>query len=151
MLLGEGRVVCVAIPLTRTCKRVVLRQLIESDLAQFQAYRSDSEVARYQDWEQMTDSEALSFIQHQKKDASLMPGYWCRIGIADRKNGILIGDIRILSFIDRETQEMTDVTVDSLGFVIDEIPDHREPSPIVDPTVQVRIKEIIARGDLRAC
>ncbi|NND89605.1 MAG: GNAT family N-acetyltransferase [Granulosicoccus sp.] len=92
-----------SIPLPRICERTVLRQFLDSDLARFQAYRSDPELALFQDWEQMSDRDALSFIQHQRTAEFLVPGHWYQIAIADRSSGVLIGDIGIR--VDPDEQE----------------------------------------------
>ncbi len=79
--------------LPRISKRIVLRRLGISDLEDFQSYRCDPEVARYQDWEVMSDNEARSFLAAVNRDTLLRPGYWSQIGIAHRRDDRLIGDI----------------------------------------------------------
>lgn len=86
--------------LPRLCGRTVLRRFADSDLARFQAYRLDPEVALYQDWEAMSDDDALSFIQDQSKAHFFVPGNWHQIAIAGSTSGTLIGDIGV--FVDSE-------------------------------------------------
>lgn len=81
--------------LPRTCDRTTLRQLSHSDLARFQAYRTDPQVARYQSWEKMTDEEAMAFIHSTRSQQILVPGTWSQIGIAYSDNDFLIGDVGI--------------------------------------------------------
>lgn len=73
--------------------RIVLRRLDVSDLAGFQAYRRDPEVARYQGWETVTDDEARSFLADVAAGDLLEPGHWSQVAIALASNGELIGDI----------------------------------------------------------
>ncbi len=82
-------------PLPRTSKRTVLRRLGVPDLTDFQAYRCDPEVARYQGWEVMSDDRARSFLADVNGAELLRPGHWCQIGIADRSTNGLIGDVGI--------------------------------------------------------
>lgn len=81
--------------LPRTSKRTILRRLGTRDLSDFQAYRSDPEVARYQGWEVMSDTEARSFLAAANEATLLRPGHWSQIGIADRSTDTLIGDVGI--------------------------------------------------------
>lgn len=81
--------------LPRTAERIVLRRLTVDDLADFQAYRCDPDVARYQGWEATSDSEARAFLDANGKGRLLQPGEWCQIGIAAQPDARLIGDIGI--------------------------------------------------------
>lgn len=82
-------------PLPRNAGRIVLRRLSVDDLINFQAYRRDPDVARYQGWETTPDSEARAFLEATGKDRLLQPGQWCQIGIATPPDAALIGDIGI--------------------------------------------------------
>jgi len=93
-------------PLPRTSKRTVLRRLGVSDLADFQSYRCDPEVARYQGWDLQPDNEARSFLAHVHTADLLAPGHWCQIGIADRSTDVLIGDVGICVAADRDRAEI---------------------------------------------
>ena len=75
--------------------RIILRRLTIDDLADFQAYRHDAEVARYQGWEQTTDEEARQFLAASATEPILQARQWCQIGIAESESGKLIGDIGI--------------------------------------------------------
>lgn len=76
-------------------KRIILRRLKVSDLANFQAYRRDPEVARYQGWQAMSDSEARMFLSEMNAAIPLQSGQWYQIGIARQSDNVLIGDIGI--------------------------------------------------------
>jgi RimJ/RimL family protein N-acetyltransferase len=73
----------------------VLRRLRADDLAEFQAYRRDPELGRYQGWLPVSDEEALAFLREMNAAPLLNPGCWTQIGIAEPDNQGLIGDIGI--------------------------------------------------------
>ena len=81
-------------PFPRLAQRIVLRRLSPGDLEDFQAYRSDPEVARYQSWSQMSAEEASAFLAEQEAAPFGQPG-WFQIAIAERSTGCLVGDIGI--------------------------------------------------------
>ena len=74
---------------------VTLRRLSKGDLAVFQAYRNDPDVARYQSWQPMSDEQAIGFLSAVATEPLLQPGQWSQIGIADRPTGTLLGDIGV--------------------------------------------------------
>ncbi len=92
--------------LPRTLKRRVLRRLGRADLADFQAYRSDLEVTRYQGRAALPDEEASSFLAAVYEAELLRPGHWSRISIADPATGRLIGAIGIRATADQEEAEI---------------------------------------------
>ncbi len=75
-----------------TGHRVTLRNLTAADLAAFQAYRGDPEVARYQGWSAMTDDQAWAFLQAMSGVPLLTRGDWTQIAISDPQRR-LIGDM----------------------------------------------------------
>jgi len=81
-------------PFPRMAPRVLLRRLAPADLEDFQAYRSDPEVARYQGWSSMSAAEASAFLAERGAAPFGRPG-WFQIGIAERATGRLVGDIGI--------------------------------------------------------
>jgi aminoglycoside 6'-N-acetyltransferase len=83
-------------PLPRKAGRTTLRRLRAADLAQFQAYRRDPEVARFQGWEPVEDVQARAFLEAMQGVGLLEPGTWCQLGIALPENDLLVGDIGIL-------------------------------------------------------
>jgi RimJ/RimL family protein N-acetyltransferase len=92
--------------LPRTSERTILRRLGVADLADFQAYRSDPEVARYQGWEVMLDKDARAFLAAVNGAALFRPGDWSQIGIADRSTDRLIGDVGICIAADEREAEI---------------------------------------------
>ena len=92
--------------LPRPAERIVLRRLCVADLADFQAYRQDPEVARYQGWEAVPDPKAVAFLAEMTTAALLQPGAWCQIGIAEKRNNRLIGDIGICLTADGDEAEV---------------------------------------------
>lgn len=92
--------------LPRRSGRIVLRRLAVSDLAEFQAYRCDPEVARYQGWETVTDNEARSFLADVATGNLLAPGHWCQIAVALASTGELIGDIGLCLSEDEKEAEL---------------------------------------------
>jgi len=73
--------------------RTVLRRLVPTDLADFQHYRHDEEVGRYQGWLPQTDDDAAIFLKENGEADFFRPAIWFQIGIADRETDALIGDI----------------------------------------------------------
>jgi RimJ/RimL family protein N-acetyltransferase len=72
--------------------RLRLRHLTDTDLQAFMAYRNDPEVARYQSWEGISETEASAFIQEQKKVQPSVPGQGFQIAIELKETNALIGD-----------------------------------------------------------
>ena len=93
-------------PLPRLSERTALRRLRVSDLADFQAYRSDPEVARYQGWQMQSDAEARSFLVDVSTTALLRPGHWSQLGIADAATDTLIGDIGLFVSAEQDQAEI---------------------------------------------
>lgn len=80
-------------PLPACGPRTRLRSLRDDDLAAFQAYRNDPEVARYQGWQPMAEADAARFIRSMAAVRGARPGEWIQLGIAARASDTLIGDI----------------------------------------------------------
>ena len=89
---GESRV---PDPLPRVGPRVVLRRLRPEDIADFQAYRGDPEVGRYQGWSPMSQAEAHAFIVEMGAATFGVVDQWVQIAISDRATDCLIGDIGV--------------------------------------------------------
>ena len=75
--------------------RLVLRRLSTADLGDFQSYRTDPEVGKYQGWNSTPDSEALEFLNEMAAAEELKLGDWFQLGIALREDNTLIGDIGV--------------------------------------------------------
>lgn len=83
-------------PLPRMAGDALLRRLAPSDLRDFQAYRQDAELARFQGWVPTPDDDAREFLRHMGAAELLRPGVWCQIGIARASDQVLVGDIGLL-------------------------------------------------------
>ena len=59
----------------------------------FVAYRSDPQVAQFQDWASIDDNETRDFIEHHQQAPFGVPGEWFQIAIALKETDLLIGDI----------------------------------------------------------
>jgi RimJ/RimL family protein N-acetyltransferase len=81
--------------LPRTTDRLVLRRFAAGDLAAFQSYRCDPEVARYQGWSALDDAGAAAFIEGMAAATIGVPGKWFQVAVADKSSGVLVGDIGI--------------------------------------------------------
>lgn len=86
--------------------RISLRRLKIDDLADFQAYRQDENVARYQGWSTIPDSEALAFLKEMNEASFFQPGVWFQIAIAEKESDKLIGDIGICLSKDQTQAEI---------------------------------------------
>jgi len=80
-------------PLPRAAERIVLRRLRATDLADFQSYRADPEVGRYQGWTPVPSSVAHVFLTDMSAVKFTAVDVWFQLGIADRLTDRLIGDI----------------------------------------------------------
>ncbi|HOZ96721.1 MAG TPA: GNAT family protein [Niabella sp.] len=76
-------------------KRLIIRPLKLSDLADFHFYRSDAEVTKYQGFDVMTIEQAEEFIQDNSTKHYGKPGEWVQYGIENKETGKLIGDCAI--------------------------------------------------------
>lgn len=96
-------------PLPRRAGRVTLRRLRLGDLDDFQAYRSDPEVGRYQGWSVMSPAGAAVFLETMGRTPFGIPGQWLQIGVMEHSTGALVGDIGIL--IRTEPEECAELGV----------------------------------------
>jgi len=83
--------------------RLILRRLRESDLPAFCAYRSDPQVARYQDWDSWSEEGRLLF-ERQMAIHPDVPGTWFQMAIELAETGALIGDLGLHTLADRPGQ-----------------------------------------------
>lgn len=79
--------------LPRRGEGFILRRLAKDDLPEFQAYRHDPQLGRYQGWSVMSDEEAAVFLTEMDTVPLFNPGHWTQIGVADPHTRRLIGDI----------------------------------------------------------
>lgn len=93
--------------------RLRLRRFRESDLAIFQAYRSQPETARFQSWEApFPESEAHAFLAEMAQAHPDTPGQWFQFAIARRDDDLLVGDVAL--FIDGDNPAAAE-----LGYTLD--------------------------------
>jgi RimJ/RimL family protein N-acetyltransferase len=75
-----------------TSTRLVLRRIKDADLSMLCRYRSDPEVARYQDWTEFPEEVAERFFAEQAMLHPGMAGTWFQMMIEKAETGELIGD-----------------------------------------------------------
>ena len=86
-------------------KKSCLRLFALDDLSDFQAYRSDPELARYQGWTAMTDDDAKAFIGEMASCRHFRFGAWVQLAIGCHESNRLIGDIGVhIDFEEREAE-----------------------------------------------
>jgi [ribosomal protein S5]-alanine N-acetyltransferase len=83
----------VADPLPFFGAGVVLRRLSASDLSEFQAYRSDADLGRYQGWSALPEAEARAFLEEMSSVLLFRPGEWVQVGITEPQQSALLGDV----------------------------------------------------------
>lgn len=76
-------------------KRLNIRHLKSTDLADFHIYRSNPEVTKYQGFDVMTMEQAKNFIQENSTKFFGKAGEWVQYGIENIEIGKLIGDCAI--------------------------------------------------------
>jgi RimJ/RimL family protein N-acetyltransferase len=84
--------------------RLILRRLRESDLPLFGRYRSDPQVARYQDWVAYSEEDGLRFFSEQAKLHPDVAGTWFQMAIELAGTGELIGDCGLHTLRDQPRQ-----------------------------------------------
>src|SRR5271170_4736769 len=86
-------------------RRVVLRRFRAEDVAEFVAYRSDPEVARYQSWDApYPQEEGERFIRQMKTAHPDTPGEWFQFAVVLRATGQLAGDCAAMPRADDPSQ-----------------------------------------------
>ena len=82
-------------------RRVLVRRFRPEDVAEFVAYRSDAEVARYQSWDApYPPDEGERFVAQMMTAHPDTPGEWFQFAVALRATGQLIGDCAALTRAD---------------------------------------------------
>jgi RimJ/RimL family protein N-acetyltransferase len=97
--------------LPQSTERLILRRFFDLDLERFLAYRQDPQVARFQGWSMLSDTEGQSFINEMQTAAIGIPGEWFQIAIAHKQSNLLIGDIGIQVYTG-------DLTIVEVGFTL---------------------------------
>jgi RimJ/RimL family protein N-acetyltransferase/adenylate kinase family enzyme len=78
-----------------TTQRLTLRRFTARDVTAFHTYRNDPKVARYQSWEECSETEAREFVAQQEIQPFGVPGQWLQIAIALKESDELIGDCAV--------------------------------------------------------
>jgi RimJ/RimL family protein N-acetyltransferase len=73
--------------------RLILRRFSTDDLAAFQAYRSDPDLAKYQNWEPTSNEQASTFLTEQAQQMLGAAGQWLQVAVTRIDTGELIGDL----------------------------------------------------------
>jgi RimJ/RimL family protein N-acetyltransferase len=73
--------------------RLVIRRFRPEDAVTFAAYRSDPDVARYQDWESCTRRQADDFVREMAGSHPGVPGEWFQFAVADPMTDEHLGDV----------------------------------------------------------
>jgi RimJ/RimL family protein N-acetyltransferase len=90
-----------------TVKRLVIRRFAAGDAEALASYRSDAEVARYQDWESPYPvSEARKFIASLHHLAPGVPGTWFQFAVSLAPSDTLIGDVALRTRADGRQVEL---------------------------------------------
>lgn len=76
-------------------KRLNIRHLVLTDLADFHIYRSNPEVTKYQGFDVMTIDQAETFIKDNAAKQFGNAGEWVQYAIENKETGKLIGDCAI--------------------------------------------------------
>ena len=82
-------------PLPILTRHAIVRRLTSSDLPQFQAYRHDEDISRYQGWSAQSDEDALAFLDEMAIVPLFRPDKWTQLAIAESRTSKLIGDIGV--------------------------------------------------------
>ena len=86
-------------------QRLIMRAFQDKDILDFTDYRSDPEVAKYQDWDAPYSVEkATQFVAENKAITPGTPGEWHQIAIELKDGGNLIGDCVFHILIEDEQQ-----------------------------------------------
>ncbi|MES2764024.1 MAG: GNAT family protein [Bacteroidota bacterium] len=75
--------------------RLIIRNLLITDLDNFYIYRSNPEVTKYQGFDVMTKEACAEFIRSQKDKIFGKPGQWIQYAIELKETQQLIGDCAI--------------------------------------------------------
>lgn len=121
-------------------KRLKIRQLNLTDLADFHLYRSNPEVTKYQGFDVMTEEQAADFINDNLTKQFGKAGEWVQYGIENKESGRLIGDCAIkldpydtriaeigitISHLEQKKGYAKEVLLGLLAFLFDEKEIHR--------------------------
>ncbi len=89
--------------LPQVTERLILRRFVDLDMERFLAYRQDPQVARFQGWSMLSDTEAKLFINEMQTAVVGIPGEWFQIAIAHQQSNLLLGDIGMQVYLENPT------------------------------------------------
>lgn len=78
-----------------TTERLCIRNLRLTDLTDFNTYRSNPEVTKYQGFDVMTIEQAEQFIRAHKDKQFGKPGEWVQYGIENKSTYKIVGDCAV--------------------------------------------------------
>lgn len=88
-----------------TSNRLIVRRFAHGDAEALASYRSDAEVARYQDWMcPYTVDEARTFVARLDGLAPGTPGTWFQFAVGLTSSAALIGDVALHALESEESQ-----------------------------------------------
>ena len=90
-------------------RRLQIRNLRLSDLADFYGYRSNPEVTKYQGFDVFSAEQAKAFIEEHADKEWGRPGEWVQYGIESKTTGKLIGDCAVR--LDRHDTRLAEIGI----------------------------------------
>ncbi|MDP5211299.1 GNAT family N-acetyltransferase [Microbulbifer sp. 2205BS26-8] len=92
-------------PILKT-ERFIIRSFEEKDLEAFAQYRSQPEIAKFQNWTDYSYQNALDLFKAIDYSNFNIDGNWYQLAIVKKKTDELIGDLAV-HFIDGEQQDLS--------------------------------------------
>jgi RimJ/RimL family protein N-acetyltransferase len=84
------------VPYPLVTDRLLIEPLAVADTAEFVAYRSDPNVARWQSWPpSYTEADARALIEKQPASDLPEPGEWIQLALHDARRRMLHGDVAV--------------------------------------------------------
>jgi RimJ/RimL family protein N-acetyltransferase len=105
--MADTRFTCLSSP------RLILRRLREADLSAFCRYRSDPQVAQYQDWTAYPEEDGVRYFAEQAKLHPDVAATWFQMAIELVETGELIGDCGLHALRDQPQQVEIGFTLSS--------------------------------------
>jgi RimJ/RimL family protein N-acetyltransferase len=99
------------LPIPIITERLELRPLSVDDAEALFAYRSDTIVAKYQDWKPESVQHTREFINKLSGNEPDTPGTWFQLAIVHRESGQLIGDCGLHFLKDDRRQSEIGITL----------------------------------------
>jgi aminoglycoside 6'-N-acetyltransferase len=87
-----------------------LRRFRSEDCLAFHAYRTESDLARFQGWSPMSIEDAGAFVGEMSQVTGLLPGQWIQLAIAEQSTDTLVGDVG-LYYEENESEAEVGITL----------------------------------------